>query len=108
MYAPSNLRRLDEKIEETVEITETHDPNGIVACIKGMMERAETKDVLAKTEKVMMVFGTEDKFIVGQTRENLISEFPDATIVVIPETGHNSFIEAPEKVAEAIEEFVGK
>lgn len=108
MYAPSNLRRLDEKIEETVEITETHDPNGIVACIKGMMERSETKDVLAKTEKVMLVFGTEDKFITSVTQESLVSEFPHAKAVVIPETGHNSFIEAPGKVMEALEEFIGK
>jgi pimeloyl-ACP methyl ester carboxylesterase len=46
MYAQANLRKFDEKIEETIEITETHDPKGIVACIKGMMERADTKDVL--------------------------------------------------------------
>ena len=33
MYAPANLRAFDEKIEETIEITETHDPKGIVACM---------------------------------------------------------------------------
>ena len=108
MYAPSNLRKFDEKIEETVEITETHDPKGIVASIKGMMERVETKEVLSKTEKVMLIFGTEDKFITEETREKLISEFPSAKSVVIPETGHNSFIEAPEKVSEALDEFIGK
>ena len=108
MYAPSNLRKFDEKIEETVEITETHDPKGIVASIKGMMERVETKEVLSKTEKVMLVFGTEDKFITEETRGKLISEFPDAKSVVIPDTGHNSFIEAPEKVSEALDEFIGK
>lgn len=108
MYAPSNLRKFDEKIEETVEITETHDPKGIVASIKGMMERVETKEVLSKTEKVMLVFGTEDKFITEETRGKLISEFPSAKSVVIPDTGHNSFIEAPEKVSEALDEFIGK
>ena len=59
-------------------------------------------------EKVMLVFGTEDKFITEETREKLISEFPSAKSVVIPETGHNSFIEAPEKVSEALDEFIGK
>ena len=107
MYAQSNLRKFDEKIEETVEISETHDPNGIVACIKGMMERTDTKDVLAKSEKAMFIFGTEDKFITGEIREKLIGEFPNVKAVVIPETGHNSFIEEPEKVMEAIENFIG-
>jgi pimeloyl-ACP methyl ester carboxylesterase len=107
MYAPANLRKFDEKIEETVEISETHDPNGIVACIKGMMQREETKDVLAKTEKAMFIFGTEDKFITEEIREKLIGEFPNVKAVVIPETGHNSFIEEPQKVLEAIENFIG-
>lgn len=106
MYAPVNLRRLDEKIEETVEITETHDPNGIVACLKGMMTREDTSDVLSNTPKVMMVFGTEDKFITGPVREKLVSDFPKAKISIIPDTGHNSFIEAPEAVMAAIEEFI--
>lgn len=107
MYAPANLRKFDEKIEETVEISETHDPNGIVACIKGMMKREETKDVLAKTEKAMFIFGTEDKFITEEIREKLIGEFPNVKAVVVPGTGHNSFIEEPQKVLEAIDSFIG-
>ncbi len=106
MYAPSNLRRLDEKIEETVEITETHDPNGIVASIRGMMEREDTSSVLAETPKVLMVFGTEDKFITEPVREKLIENFPKANTAVIPETGHNSFIESPEAVVSALEDFM--
>lgn len=106
MYAPANLRKFDEKIEETVEISETHDPNGIIACIKGMMERNDTKEVLANAEKAMFIFGTEDKFITEEVREKLIGEFPKVKVVVIPGTGHNSFIEEPEKVIEAIENFI--
>lgn len=107
MYAPANLRKFDEKIEETVEISETHDPKGIVASIKGMMQRPETKDILSKQQKAMFIFGTEDKFISQETMEQLIGEFPNVKAVVVPGTGHNSFIEDTEKVVEAIEEFVG-
>ena len=46
--------------------------------------------------------------LIPQKAEKLISEFPSAKSVVIPETGHNSFIEAPEKVSEALDEFIGK
>ena len=106
MYAQANLRAFDEKIEETIEITETHDPKGIAACIKGMMERSETKDVLKNTDKAMFIFGTDDKFITEEIREKLIGEFPNVKAVTIPETGHNSFIENPEEVLKAIEEFI--
>ena len=107
MYAQSNLRTFDEKIEETIEITETHDPKGIAACIKGMMERADTKEVIKNTPKAMFIFGTDDKFITEEIREKLIGEFPHVKSVVIPETGHNSFIENPEATLKAIEEFIG-
>ena len=107
MYASTNLRKFDEKIEETVEITETHDPKGIVACIKGMMQRSETKDILKNAPKAMFIFGTEDKFITEEIREKLIGEFPNVKAVTIPETGHNSFIENPEATLAAIEEFIG-
>ena len=55
----------------------------------------------------MFIFGTEDKFIVEETRNKLIEEFQGVKSVVIPETGHNSFIEAPEATLAAIEEFIG-
>ena len=60
-----------------------------------------------QTEKAMFIFGTEDKFITEEIREKLIGEFPNVKAVVIPETGHNSFIEEPQKVLEAIENFIG-
>ena len=107
MYAAANLRKFDEKIEETVEITEMHDPNGIVACIKGMMDRDDSQDLLAKLEKAMFILGDEDKFIIDETREKLIAGFPNVTAKIIPQTGHNSFIEEPQAVFEAIKEFIG-
>ena len=37
MYDSENLRNLDEKIQETRELCETHDPKGIAASLRGMM-----------------------------------------------------------------------
>ena len=64
MYAEQNLRKCEEKIEETVEICDTHDPAGIVATIKEAL--------------------------------------PNVQCHTISGTGHNSFIEAPERVLEII------
>lgn len=107
MYATENLRRLDEKIEETVEITETHDPNGIVACIKGLMERPDNIELLSELDKMLFVFGDRDKFISNEKAAEIAAKYPQATTVVIPGTGHNSFVEEPRKVAEAINKFIG-
>lgn len=104
MYSPDNLRRLDEKIEETLEIIETHDPMGIVACLKGMMERSDTKDVLANSN-ALAIYGDKDKFITDEIRDSLIKEFPNVKHCLVAGTGHNSFIENPAQVIELINEF---
>ena len=104
MYSPDNLRRLDAKIEETLEIVETHDPMGIVACLNGMMERSDTKDVLAQSN-AMAIYGDSDKFITNEIRDSLIEEFPNVKHCIVNGTGHNSFIEDTAKVVEFIKEF---
>ncbi|MEG0517346.1 MAG: alpha/beta hydrolase [Bacteroidales bacterium] len=105
MYATENLRRMDEKIEETIEITETHDPNGIVACIKGLMERADNVELLTTFHKILFIFGDRDKFISNEKAAEISAKYPLATTVIIPATGHNSFVEDPEKVEQAIKKF---
>lgn len=107
MYATENLRRLDDKIEETIEITETHDPAGIVACIRGMMERPDNTEFLATLPKTLFVFGDRDKYISNEKAAEIAAKYPKSTTVVIPGTGHNSFTEEPQKTLEAIAAFVG-
>lgn len=105
MYATENLRRLDEKIEETIEISETHDPNGIVACIRGLMERPDNVEFLSTVDKMLFIFGDRDKYISNEKAAEIAAKYPKATSVTLPGTGHNSFIEEPGKTAEAIVQF---
>ncbi len=107
MYAKSNLRRLDDKILETIEICETHDPQGIVACIKGMMEREDNAELLKSLPKALLIFGDSDNFITPDISSKIAQNAPNAKAIVIEESGHNSFIEQPEKTLEAIKEFIG-
>ncbi|MEG1692416.1 MAG: alpha/beta hydrolase [Bacteroidales bacterium] len=107
MYATENLRRMDSKIEETIEITEAHDPNGIVACIRGLMERPDNTEFLATLDKFLFVFGDRDKFITKEKVTELTAKYPQAITVVILGTGHNTFIEEQGKTVAAIEAFIG-
>ena len=50
MYAKENLRRFDEKIMETVEICETHDPSGVAAVVRGLMTREDNVELLRSTD----------------------------------------------------------
>jgi pimeloyl-ACP methyl ester carboxylesterase len=110
MYDSDNLRNLDEKIQETIELCETHDPKGIVASLRGMMQRKDyssfIKDITGKTP-ILFVYGNKDKFNPIERVNAIIDEFKGVTIRVIEDTGHNSFIEKPQETADIITDFIG-
>lgn len=106
MYATENLRRMDEKIAETIEITEAHDPNGIVACIRGLMERNDNTEFLSTLDKMLFIFGDRDRYISNEKAAELAAKYLKAITVIIPGTGHNSFTEEPGKTAAAIKAFI--
>jgi Predicted hydrolases or acyltransferases (alpha/beta hydrolase superfamily) len=107
MFSPDNLRLFDDKIEETIEIAETHDPNGIVSCLKGMMQRDDNLQFLKSLDKLLLVFGDKDKYISNEVRDGIIKELPNAVSVIIPSSGHCSFVEQPQLVEEAMASFIG-
>lgn len=109
MYAKENLRRMDNKIEETIEITETHDPAGISASVRGLMERPDNVKLLNETKiPLLFVFGDKDIHSSEEKVKQLLSDIPNAEGLVIPNTGHNSFIEEPQIVLEAFLNFLSK
>ena len=106
MYSSSNLRRLDEKIRQTIELCEAHDPEGICASIKGMAQRPDSSEFIkGGSVPVMAILGDADTLIPAEMIERMKKEFPDIQLFVIPNTAHNSFIEDQEKVVQLIDEF---
>lgn len=109
MYAKGNLRRLDFKVQETIEICETHDPFGISASLRGLMSREDNVEFLKSTKTpILFVFGDSDNFMDIESANNILSLIPNAKGVIIPSTGHNSFIEEPEKCAQALIDFISQ
>ena len=109
MYDSENLRVLDEKIQETIELCETHDPKGIVASLRGMMKRKDYSSFikgLAGKTPTLFIYGDKDKFNPIERVNAIIEEFQGIEIKVIPDTGHNSFIEKPQQTAEILCSFI--
>ena len=103
MYAEQNLRKCEEKIEETVEICDTHDPAGIVATIKGFIAREESVTALKEAKMpIKFICGDMDNFISNADAATIKEALPNVQCYTISGTGHNSFIEAPERVLEII------
>ena len=107
MFHPDNLRRLDEKIRETIEICEMHDPSGIVASVKGIIQKEDYSPWLKECGiPVMSVCGDSDTLVTEGIRARMAVDFPNVKQIVLPKCGHNVFLEYPEKTLELIREFV--
>ena len=107
MFHPDNLRRLDERIRETIDLCETHDPAGIVASVKGIIQNEGTGEWLAGCDSpVMSICGDSDSLVTEDIRGRMKADFPKVKQVTLPRCGHNVFLEYPEKTLELIREFV--
>lgn len=107
MFHPDNLRRLDEKIRETVELCETHDPAGIVASVKGIIQKEDRAEWLSGCGiPVLSICGDCDNLVTEDIRAKMAADLPNVRQVVLPKCGHNTFLEYPEKTLELIKEFV--
>ena len=107
MYNQENLRKFDDKIRETVELCETHFPDGIIASLKGMMQRRDTQELLKEAPLPIIHFsGDSDPFLPADTLNTMMNDFKKVKFVNFKNTGHNSFIEAEKECYEQLCNFI--
>lgn len=107
MYHESNLRKNDDKIRETIELCETHFPEGIIGFIKGMHSRSDISSYLRELEIPVISFnGDNDPFISMDTFNKMKESFPNVKYHLFPNTGHNCFIEAEQDTVDKVCEFL--
>ncbi|MDR1405692.1 MAG: alpha/beta hydrolase, partial [Prevotellaceae bacterium] len=101
MFAGDHAARFAEKIKELSEIAEIHEPDGIIACLEGMMRRPDRNAFLASWRKpLLFIFGEKDRYIHPETARELAARYPQAQVLWLKNSGHNGFIEEPEATAE--------
>jgi pimeloyl-ACP methyl ester carboxylesterase len=106
MFKKENLRRMDLKIQEIQEIAETHDPEGIAASVRGMSKREDTTAFVSCLNiPVLAFFGDSDMFFPIEQIDQQIKALPSAKCYIVPDSGHDSYLEAPEFLRDKIVEF---
>lgn len=106
MYHEDNLRACDEKIRETVELCETHDPEGIIASLEGMRVRIDQQELMKNLPvPLMLVYGDNDTFLPLEKVAEMKASFPAVHYALVAGSGHNSFIERRDECVEAIVSF---
>ena len=82
------------------------EPDGTAAMLRAMAE-ADLRDVLPTISlPTLLLYGEEDVRSSLQVAEEMHATIPGSTLVVLPEVGHQSNIEAPERFNAAVRDFL--
>lgn len=107
-FAPDNVKRLKDYIEDLGELIIITEDEGVVAILGGMIERKSRGEQL-RTSSIphLFIFGRHDYYIPEEQANEMIAADPEAKVVWLEYSGHMGFIEEPELCARAILDFVG-
>lgn len=95
-----------EMIEGFVATFSGFEPDGTAAMLRAMAE-ADLRDVLPTISlPTLLLYGEEDVRSSLQVAEEMHATIPGSTLVVLPEVGHQSNIEAPERFNAAVRDFL--
>lgn len=108
-FAPENVKRLQDYIEDISELILMTEDEGVIAILGGMIERQSRGDMLRESGiPHLFIFGRHDYYIPEEVAEEMIAEDPTAEVVWLEHSGHMGFIEEPELCANAILDMILK
>ena len=106
-FAPENVQRLKDYIEDIGELILMTEDEGVIAILGGMIGRKSRGELLRQSGVPhMFIFGRHDYYIPVETAEEMIAADPTARVVWLEHSGHMGFYEEPELCAQAILEMV--
>lgn len=108
-FAPENVKRLQDYIEDISELILMTEDKGVIAILGGMIERQSRGDMLRESGiPHLFIFGRHDYYIPEEVAEEMIAEDPTARVVWLEHSGHMGFMEEPELCANAILDMILK
>lgn len=109
MFAIHNIGKFQPIIDELLEIAEVHDSEGIIASIKGLMQREDNFLFLKSFEKpVYFIFGQNDRFIPEDKANYVLAELVGKKGVIIENAGHICFVEEQKITLGLVVEFLNQ
>jgi pimeloyl-ACP methyl ester carboxylesterase len=105
-FAPENVKRLNDYIEDLRELILITEDEGVIAILGGMIERKSRGEQLRDSAiPHLFIFGRHDFYIPEEVAEEMIAADSGAKVLWLEHSGHMGFIEEPELCAEAIKEL---
>ena len=108
-FAPENVTRLKDYIEDLSELILITEDEGVIAILGGMIERKSRGEQLRDSGIAhQFIFGSHDYYIPEDIAQEMIAADANAKVVWLEHSGHMGFIEEPELCATAIKELILK
>ncbi len=96
-FADSNIESMDNKVQELKEIALKASDDGIIALIRGMKSRKDHTETLRRTIPApLIIWGEGDNYIPEEVFKALLVVSPEASALVLKNSGHIGFIEEPD------------
>ncbi|MFI2610836.1 alpha/beta fold hydrolase [Kitasatospora sp. NPDC018619] len=80
---------------------------GIVSAYTERGDQALWRQAEQVRAPVLLVYGLRDKLVSYRSARRACAAFPDARLLVLPESGHVAMMEHPDAVARAVRELIG-
>ncbi|MFR9602625.1 MAG: alpha/beta hydrolase [Rikenellaceae bacterium] len=106
-FAVANRGRMKDYISDLVEQVYITEDEGVVALLRGMMNRRDQNDMLRSfAVPQMFIMGKCDDYIPYEVAQQIVDSHPQAQVVWLEKSGHMGFLEEPKAAAEAILSFM--
>lgn len=106
-FAPHNIKKYEEQIDELAEQIMMTDDRAIVATLNGLMQRPDRSEIIRKlTIPALFIFGKWDNYIPQESAQAIIAGQPNACVEWLENSGHSGFIEESERSLEILRNFV--
>ncbi len=106
-FANDNVERFNEEIEWIKTLAIRTPDKGIIAALKGMMERPDRSGVIERNNvPVLHIIGKKDNFIPFEVAEKIAASSKNIRKAVLENSGHMGFLEEKEKALNVCTEFI--
>jgi len=107
MFANDNLSAFSNNIYIMQKYAQKFDTDGVVALIKGMMNRTDKQNFIRTFNKPMLfIFGKKDNFISIDVAKEMLKLNSNIEYKILNNSGHMGFIEEAEEVVDIIKRFI--
>lgn len=102
-FATANLDKMSKQVKLLKAMAMASPDDGVIALLNGMKERPDRTAVLKDPKlPLLLIGGVKDNYIPVDVFEKLAALAPHARILRLENSGHQGFMEEPEKVLEAM------